>query len=46
MAAPEVFVWGLYPKGYVVQGRSPGREFGDQVSQKLKQFADDIVYRF
>jgi len=28
-----------------LQGRSPGRGFGDEFSQKLKQFAD-TVYRF
>ena len=27
------------------QGRSPGRGSGDEISHKLKQFAD-IVYRF
>jgi len=42
-AAAGIFIWGYRPVGS--RGESPGRGTGDNVSQKLKQFAD-IVYIF
>ena len=46
VAALGIFVWGCCP--WSGGGKSPvilSRRSGDQVPQKLKQFAD-IVYRF
>jgi len=47
VTAPLIFIWGLYSPGSLrtevhqwVHGRSPGGSLGDEVSQKLKQFAD------
>ena len=47
MVGPGIFIWGYSPGGLKgsIPEANPDMCFGDEVPQKLKQFAD-IVYRF